>query len=735
MISVVTNLYTRGNEFKTLDGLDYIGYYHINNSGSAMTQSDYVEGVSKTLMMYIAMPETPAGDVISEYDEENNEYIGIYNVIPVKNYKNDIDLPEEVILLEDPVPVSITDQPDIYFRKNTEDTDNPGLDIFIDESNVVRVTKGATITLQFGYRSSDSPNNIKFEWFDSFDRLVSNDPILYINTGDIDTEEERFYCTITDSYGSDTTNEITLNIVDPEDNPYIRTNILENANANEGTSNWDSVGKTPEDVGKFLPEHEPVEVPDFIFGLNAGTYFYHKFISGSDSKLNKNQWYPRPEEFDLVNGFKGTVVEEIKDSYFRAGTFDPVVRSEDNDHSGTIKDSTQVVDLTEFADAIDGKVFGLKGFHVSMFGWLGGRADQADRVSCEIEFLDANDEYLIPVGNTIIEDVDWYQRTVNEYKILTRPPKKSVIHAGLSRDSRTGNPILDYRYTGLYKDGNNGINFDRYQIESQLADGSIRIVTPVVKTLILGRTTDMVELPKGTRKIRVIKRYYHVPGVVDLIWEGKAWKDAGNEYISDAMVTGLNVRLYPILINTVTGTENSTGFDSEGKSVIKLMDFIDKEASTEDLAELGLVTDGSEFGTQYYDNQELQFDPVTPVRVLGQSNAEQIFSFFPDATNAYDKRNPVLNGLTGTTTGAGWGAYLNDSFVSFLDTHYGELPPNDRLDIRKKIGQRDPVGLGGLETSEFALLTGESEISDLTVAELLTYTGNTTGIGVAGIND
>lgn len=730
MKAVVTNLYTRGNEFKTLDGLDYIGYYHISNSGSAMTESNYVDGVSKQLMMYTSIPENAGSELISVLNEETNEFEGVFNIIPVKNYKNDIDFPQEVIFLEDPLPITITEQPETFFKKNTDDIVTPGLEIFIDESSTIRVAKGTKIKLQFGYTSYDAFENIIFQWFDSFDRVVSTEPILNLNVDDIGGDEETFYCTVTDSYGTDTTNEITIAVIDPADNPYIFKNILQNGNANEGTSNWDSVGNTPEDTGRFLPEFETVEVPDFIFGLNAGTYFYHKFIEGPDAKKNKNQWYPRPEEFDLVNNFNGTVVEEIKDHYFRAGSFEPVVRTEDNDHSGTIKSSTQVIDLSEFADAIDGKVYGMEGFYATMFGWLGGRADQADRVSCEMEFLNEFDEMLFVDENlsTMIEDADWYQRTTNEYRLPNRPPKKSVIHAGLSRDERTGNPILDYRYTGLYRDGNNGINFNRYQAEKQLEDGSIRIVSPVVKSLILGRTTDMIPLPVGTRKIRVIKRYYHVPGVVDLIWEGKAWKDSGNEYISEAMVTGLNVRLYPILLDTETRNRTVTAFDENGESVIKLMNFLEKEAAIEDQAALGLVTDGVEFGTQYYDNQELMFDPVSPVKLINVGPATPMFYYYSGFPNSYDKKVDV-NSLE--ALGANWGAYLNDSMIDFIERYWGDPPDDPNYGIERKISYTAPTGFGKVYTEYPILLTIEG-VSDrgVKMEDIVKFDSNTEGITV-----
>lgn len=708
MSTVAFNLYTNGNELITNEGRSYIGYYHINSSGSIFSESDFVSGVSQPLRLYTAMPENGMGDVVSEYDEENDDYDGIYTVIPVKNYKNDIDLPEETILLEDPGPITITDQPDLFFKRSTDDVENPGLEVFIDESNVIRVRKGATITLQFGYESSDSPDNIEFQWFDSFDRIVSTDPILVLDTNELDAEEDIFYCTVTDSFGSDTTNEITITIVDPADNPFMFNNILANGNANDGTANWDSVGDAPEDTGKFLPVYEQDEIPDIVFGLQAGSRFYHKFNAGPDGLANKNQWYPRPSDFDRLNKFNGTVVSEIKDNYFRAGNFLPVVRGKESNHSGTTKNSIQIVDLTDIGDLIDGKVFGLEGFDVTLFGWLGGRADQADRVFCEFEFLNDENEVILTTSNTRIEDADWYQRTINEYREPNQPPKISYLHAGYKEPTKVPSETPLLKYDGIYKDGNIGIDFNRYEIITEQTDGSIRVVTPVVKTVILGRTTDMVRVPVGTRSIRVIKTYYHVPGIVDLIWGGDAWAEAGNEYVSDALVAGLNLRMYPILKNTDTGNSIRTGLDNNGNSVIKFMNFLEEEAAKADIEDLNLVTDGTESGTQYYDNQELMFDPVTPVKILKESPAMPMFYYYSGNPNSYNKKIDIssLEAL-----GAGWGAYLNDSMIDFIEKYWGDPPSDPNLSIDRKIAYAAPTGLGKVYTDAADLLpiTGRSD--------------------------
>lgn len=568
MIAVITNLYTRGTEFKDLDGSDYIGYYHVNNSGSIMSESDYVPGVSKQLILSNASPETPAGDIISRYNDDTDTFEGDYVIIPVKNYKNDIDLPIETVLLEDPSPVTITDQPDIFFKRIVDNVTTPGADVFIDESNTIRVVRGALVTLQFGYESGDAESNITFQWFDSFNRIISTDPILTIDTANVDPQEETYYCTVTDSFGSDTTNEITISILD-DSNPYIFKNVLKNGSGNSSTSDWESIGSNPEEVGNFL--HTWVVSVD-TFGIptnGAGTYYYHKIDTSWDN-TQVNQWYPRPEIFDSQNGFGGSIVDEIKENYFRAGVFNPIVKLGENDYSGVNKSSVQVIDLTEIENLIDGKVYGMAGLKAVLFGWVGTRADQADYGDCYFEFLDENDSVMYTDGNKTISSLRHWDRIINEYpRESWTIPVESKIFSGLY-DSAS-----NYQYMGILNDQNVGVLYDRYHKNIYRADGSVDQIRPIVKTCIIGRSTDILQIPIGARKIRVTKRYKHEGGLHDLVWQGDEWQDRGIDYISDLMFVGLNLRLYPLLVDE-NGTITDTSVKPDGTSVVSGMRFAEE---------------------------------------------------------------------------------------------------------------------------------------------------------------
>lgn len=587
-ISIVDNLYSPGNELKTLNGLPYAGYYHIENDGSYVTGRVYVSGSGELLIPLTAMPQTPVGDLISEYADDSDNFEGTYSVLTIKNYKNDIDIVQNTAdeVESNFPPITITDQPDVFFKKNTTKNYIPGKELFIDENRNIQVKKGMSVELQFGYESADDPNNIKFDWRDSFDRTVSDEATLLIDTNLIDGESDTFSCTISDSFGTDITNEITITVIDPDNHPIFFNNIVKNGSALKGVSEWETTGDKPEEVGKFLSSYEPSKDPNGLAtaafnpsaaGLGAGEWgsiYYHKFTSSIEypNQKNKNHWYPRPEIFDAMNNFNSEVANEIKDNYFRGGNMDPVL-PEQNNHSGTSKSSIQIIDLSEYADLISGKIYGIEGFRITMFGWLGGRADQGDECSCELEFLDENDVELPNEGPPItINSLSVYDRIINEVRNAAPVTAYQV---------GTGNSNRYFSYTGLFYDGNDAIELPKIQAiatspfathNNQGTGFGIEYMTDTInaicKTIIVGKASNMVLLPINCRKIKVTKYYLHKPGKYDLIFSGKEFADLGIDYKSEAMIVGLNVRLYPILIDQNNNVDD-TGVDStNGQSII-----------------------------------------------------------------------------------------------------------------------------------------------------------------------
>lgn len=559
------NLHTNGTELETASGMAYNGYYHINSNGIIMSGNTFDPSTSVQLYPINFMPITANNELLSEYNDTDG-YKGVYSLFSIKNYKNDIDIQSPASNADAP---RIILHPDQFFRRSNSISFLPGTETFIDESRTITVISGSIVTLDFTYISNDD-DNIKFEWRDSYDRIVSYEKPFEIDTNDVDWIEETFSCTITDINGTDITNEVTVSIIDLYDHPIIFSNILKNGSANDDTSDWNTIGDTPEGVGKFLVDFEYSTNPNGLVSLGQsppnvlGSIHYHKF--GIDN-FSVNQWYPRPEAIDFINGF--SLLDEIKENYFRADQFLPVLPDQDN-HSGTTKSSYQIIDLSEYSNILDGKVKGIKGVSAVLFGWLGGRADQGDKCSVTLEFLDDNDNIIKPPAgvNTTINSLSVYDRIINEVRITAPSGVIDITpyQAGYSDEE------FGFIYTGSFNDKNDAIELPKIQALNEIISGTsineVSTINGLCKTQIVGKMSDMIPVPKEAKKIKITKYYTYIPGRFDLIRNAKEWEEVGLEYISDAMVVGLNVRLYPIIIDN-DGNEINTGIDESGAPIIK----------------------------------------------------------------------------------------------------------------------------------------------------------------------
>lgn len=562
---VAYNLFTQGGELKRLDGSRYIGSYYILEDGTIMSGRgpEQQNPPSQVLLPVNFMPINANNELVSVLDPNTNTYQGVYTAITVKNYENDIEIEQTELGAPEFGPPTITLQPDEFFRRNSALSYDPGREIFVDQNRTVTVATGSIVPLSINFTSDDSPSNITFQWIDSYDRVVATTQNYTINTNEVNWAEETFYCVITDSYGSETSDEVTITIIDPFDHPIIFNNILKNPYGNEDTAEWQTVGESAEEIGKFLPKFE-VSTDPIGLGGNLGTIHYHKidFVTGSNvgGSTYKNQWYPRPEAIDYYNGF--TITKELEDNYFRAGQFNPVTTGQ-NDHAGTSKSSFQIVDLTEYEDLLSGKVYGIRGFRAVLFGWLGGRADQGDRCYVEFKFLDENDEEIFIDNNTYknkIESATVWDRIIND----ARTEPDGTTHPTTVYQLGYNDLDFEFNYQGIFFDGNDAINLNTVQgvtnIVSQTGIVEQSFVDALGKTLIVGKMSDMIGLSNRVRKIKVSKYYFHEPGKYDLVNKSKEFQDIGEDYTSDAMVAGLNLRLYPILIDS-SGSVMDTGID------------------------------------------------------------------------------------------------------------------------------------------------------------------------------
>lgn len=636
---VAFNLFTHGGELKRVDGSRYIGSYYILEDGTIMSGRgpEQRNPPSQVLLPANYMPINENGDLVSGVNTDQTAFTGVYSVITIKNYNNDIDAAGPVLAEAEPAGPTITLQPDEFFRRDSALSYDPGREIFVDQNKTITVITGSIVPLNINFTSDDKPQNIKFEWIDSYDRVVADTKEFIVDTAEVDWVEETFYCVITDSYGSETSDEVTISIIDPFNHPIIFENILQNPYGNEDTAEWQSIGQAGEEVGKFLPKYEPSYA---TAGLKNGhgTIHYHKFsivtssISASNAgSVYKNQWYPRTEAIDFYNGFN--ITTDLNDNYFRAGQFFPVSDGQ-FDHAGTMKSSFQIVDLTEYENLLAGKVYGVAGFKAVMFGWLGGRADQGDRCYVEFEFYDENDDEIVinpDIYNNKIESLSVYDRIVND----ARKEPDGTDHPTTVYQLGYNDTEFDFNYLGCYYDGNDMIQLNSLQAANTVinTNGLVQEIysDALCKTLIVGRMSDMVGMPQTVRKIKVIKYYFHEPGKYDLITKAREFKNIGEDYTSDAMIAGLNLRLYPILIDA-SGSAYDTGIDeTTGLPVIRgfNMDQLEPTPGPPYLEDINMRVDAIEW--------------LNPNAYLGGLQTFTARKAIPQGQEGIDTTKPIIN--------------------------------------------------------------------------------------------
>lgn len=499
-------------------------------------------------------------DIISQYKE--GILPGVLVKVPIKTYnelQGDTTISE---LLPPKVQTgpTITLQPHQYFRKTDVETYIHGGEVLVDDNNTVKIQKGTEFQLNIAIETTDI-TTLTYEWKDEIDAVIGTGSTYTFNSNIFDSKSKSIYCVVTNKYGSDISDTITVEMIDST-NPFIENNLIKNGFAVEGTNEWESVGANPEEIGSYSTKRYPA-------------YVYHNFrtdtVNGAEN-VPVNQWYPTPEAFEADNPkFKDKIINKISENrYFRGGLMIP--RDDlNNDTSGLYKSSYQDIDVSDIADLIDGKVFGIEKLTTILFGWLGTRADQGDKCSVQYEFFDENDNFVYSLengtklGGSYIESaggsITWVIR--NNQTNTESDINSSIIYLGGTFGSST--------YTGLLNDNIN--IFHPLSIK-----GYKNIVTPgsivgsldfnesnptnTLNTIILGRISELRTIPIGTRKIRVTKSYWHdslsiIPTdgpnagqrlpitLWDLLYTNRNPQSyGGGQYTSEAMATGLNLIVY-----------------------------------------------------------------------------------------------------------------------------------------------------------------------------------------------
>jgi len=494
-------------------------------------------------------------DIISQYKEGGLP--GVLVKVPIKTY-SDIQGDSSISELLPPkvqTGPTIVLHPHQYFRRVDVDTYVKGGEVLVDDNNTVKILDGTTFQLNIAVETTDI-NTLVYEWKDEIDATLATGSIYIFDSNLFDSKSKSIYCVVTNKFGSDISDTINIEMIDLT-NPFIENNLIKNGFAVEGTNEWESVGENPEEIGSYSTKRFPA-------------YVYHNFrvdnVNGVEN-TDVNQWYPTPEAFELDNPkFKDKIINKISENrYFRGGLMIP--RDDlNNDTSGLYKSSYQDIDVSDIADLIDGKVFGIEKLTTVLFGWLGTRADQGDKCTVQYEFFDDNDNFVfvidngVKLGGSYIESaggtITWVTRN-NETNTESNI-NSSIIYLGGTFGSST--------YSGLLNDNINifhPLNIKGYKniVNPGSLVGSLDITDTlpgnILHTIILGRISELRTIPVKTRKIRVTKSYWHdslsiiesgqrLPITLwDLLYTNRNPQQyGGGQYTSEAMATGLNLIVY-----------------------------------------------------------------------------------------------------------------------------------------------------------------------------------------------
>lgn len=454
-------------------------------------------------------------DILCDLSSDN-----ILKIVPIVEYNNNVsdnsisELIEKSRLQGPKIDV----QPSQFFRPDTVTSYTPGNEIFVSD-NTITVLKGNTVALKISVTTNDI-SNLKYEWKNSVNETIGNDSIFEINTDNISDNIFEVYCIVSDSIGSIKSDSIKVNILDLNNSNILLSNLVKNSCGENGLEHWIQSNDIPESIGSYSINRFPA-------------YNYHRIYSAPNAAgkiIDTNMWYPKPEAVEANNDFlSGKIVNKINTgNYFRGGIMK--MRDDNDDTSSQSKSSYQIIDLSDYANLIDGKVYGVAGLNSFLYAWLGTRADQGDISSVEFIFYDANDNIILNEngsgGSYIISDgpnVTWATNIVrNNSDMLS-----SFIYKGgvYGNETYTG---LNHTETNTYLHGTEGLF-----------------------TIITGKLSDIVSIPKGTRSVRITKYFKHVPIYMnhdtlvsryDLLYR---LIGPSKQYISEALITGINFIMYP----------------------------------------------------------------------------------------------------------------------------------------------------------------------------------------------
>jgi len=331
------------------------------------------------------------------------------------------------------VPPIISAQPTRGFYQTTwlEAPDQPKQ--FIPTTNRVQMVEGTQFGMTViaidpsNLQNPNDDSNLKYVWkrdgspLYEVNKLNNNKGIRGLSVPANESKKDLsgiYTVEISNQYGTTISGDLIINIFKIEEHPFLYKNLLLNGNGDEGLDGWTvdpsirtdgyfqgGLVETNNNFGSFnvrlnepLNEDYTQQLFHFAKGSNwnnfpavytritnndnindPGFKWSRSFPAGlilNEKKENTRlgSFFPDPSWIDTFNTNTGintpTLSQELEKSnaYF---TRDPVKFNKFTDSQQDTVKASQVIDLTDIADVIDGKVFGINELYAQFFAYIG----------------------------------------------------------------------------------------------------------------------------------------------------------------------------------------------------------------------------------------------------------------------------------------------------------------------------------------------------------------------------
>jgi hypothetical protein len=378
-------------QFRTLDGAEYVGPYHITWQGIPATESEPTP-TSKTL---VPVTSTAVETSTLSAPQPNNtldENDTVYDLMPT-------------IINRPPIVTKTITEASTPAIKPYANADASGDFMYEFPDGTIRIHKGVTITLKVEAQQPDvlnvengvlvmKPSNeeLVYAWTLDGESLTGNQydsntgTNIKLNNNELSIENistnfaGTYNCTVTNDIGTTDAGTITLEIYNSDVDSFFYNNLIENPNATNDTDNWNSVNDslttstftTPDGSTQKSIIVDPTTAPSqrelwTIEMLKPRPYS----LDAGALRVGET-----PMPFDLSSTSRFFTRNEYK--YTVAG-------------GESIVKAYQDIDLTELESHIKGAVYGVEGLRVLFGAYIGNG----------LMNYEVNDEFVLPSSRAL----------------------------------------------------------------------------------------------------------------------------------------------------------------------------------------------------------------------------------------------------------------------------------------------------------------------------------------------